>query len=126
MSVPYFNTTCDIYRVGNAPPASPDVASVKCAIEPKGQSTLTTPYYTHVLRVPASTDIRDDLQANSLLAGANCDKVYIPDKNGIWYKVVLVRTRGLRTALVHKEVLLYRAPGANVTWGSGGTPGPIA
>ena len=109
------NTTCDIYRVGNAPPANPDVAGVKVNLSPKGQSTLTTSSYTHVMLVPQGTDIRDNFIASSFSAGANCDNVYVPDKNGTKFAVVLVRRIGRGSPLDHLQVLLARqAP----TWPS--------
>ena len=45
------NTTCDIYRVTNSPPAAPDVAGVRCYLGPRGQSTLTTGNYQYELWV---------------------------------------------------------------------------
>jgi hypothetical protein len=103
------NTTCDIYRHGNAPPANPDVAGVKCYLAPYGQSTLTTNNYTHVLLVPSNTDVRDTAGPGSLvLDTANCDYVYVPNKNGTKFGVVLVRRVGLGTPTDHKRVILQR------------------
>jgi hypothetical protein len=114
MALPYTNTTCDIYRAGNAPPAAPDVPGVKCALEPMGQSTLTTENYSHVLLVSPTTDIRDDL-SSTFTAGINADSVYVPNKNGTKFQVILVRRRGRGTALDHKYVLLNRVQGG-VNW----------
>jgi hypothetical protein len=100
------NTTCDIYRAGNAPPASPDVAGVKCYLAPKGQSTLTTNNYTHVLYVTQGTDVRDG--SGGLGVGTNPDHVYVPDKNGTAFTVVLVRRVGRGTAVDCLQVLLNR------------------
>ena len=62
MALPFTNTTCDIYRSGNSPPASPDVAGVRCVLTPRGQSTLTSDLYTHVLLVPPTTlGVPDDV-----------------------------------------------------------------
>src|SRR5262245_51115773 len=103
------NTTCDIYRSTSAPPAAPAVAGVKCFFAPKGRSNLTTPYFTHVLLVPATTDIRDAYTAGSLTYGVNADAVYIPDQNSaVRWRVVLVRRINRGGALDHKEVLLVR------------------
>ncbi len=118
MALPATNTTCDIYRNGNGPPATPDVAGVRCLLLPKGRSTLTTDRFTHVMYVPPTTDIRDktatlpiDLNINT----TECDWVWIPDRNGVKYGVVLVRRTARGTALDAKEVLLRRQA---VTWPS--------
>jgi hypothetical protein len=109
MALPTTNTTCDIYRYTNGPPSAPDVAGVACFFAPKGRSTLTTISYTHVLLVPATTDIRDNYNPGTLSWGGTSDKVYLPDKNSAaQYRVVLVRRVGLGTSLDHKEVLLVR------------------
>ncbi len=108
MALPTSNTTCDIYRSGNSPPAAPDVAAVKCFLEPKGQSTLTTQNYTHVLWVGPTIDIRDDTSGGTFSVGANTDKVYVPDKNGTLFKVVLVRRYARGTPVDHKKALLLR------------------
>jgi hypothetical protein len=120
MTIPYTNTTCDIYRAGRMPPAAPDVAGVQVALNPRGQSTLTTGWYTHLLLVNPTVDIRDDFQAGGATpsAGVNADTVYVPDKNGTKFTVILVRRKGRGTALDLKEVLLQRVPGANVNWPS--------
>jgi hypothetical protein len=107
MALPHTNTTCDIYRSGNSPPADPDVAGVKCLLEPSGQSTLTTDQYSHVLLVPATTDIRDG-KGTLTAAATNPDKVYVPDRNGTLFTVVLVRRKGRGTPLDHKFVLVQR------------------
>jgi hypothetical protein len=107
MTVPVYNTTCDIYRAASpVPPAPPDVAGVKCLLNPKGASTLTTQNYTHELLVDPTVDIRDGQDA--LSQGTNPDKVYVPDKNGTLFLVILVRRKGRGTALDHKWCLLQR------------------
>jgi hypothetical protein len=108
MTVPLYNTTCDIYRAGRAPPQAPDVANVKCFLVSKGQSTLTTPYYTHALLVEVTTDIRDAF-TNFTTPGTH-DNVYVPAgaTTQTQFGVVLVRTKGLTTALLVKEALLLR------------------
>jgi hypothetical protein len=115
MALASTNTTCDVYRVGRTPPAPPDVAGVRCLLNPKGQSTLTSGWYTHVMLVPTTTDVRDDFQqaGGAPAAGPNSDFVYVPDKNGQKYQVVEVRRQGRGTALDCKQVLLYRL---TVTW----------
>lgn len=108
MAVPAPNTTCDIYRFTNAPPGAPNVAAVPCHLARGGASELTTRYYTHVLRVPATTDLRDQFVPATLSAGAQADTVYVPDQSGVGYRVVLVRRVGRGTPLDHKEALLLR------------------
>jgi hypothetical protein len=114
MAVPYTNTTCDVYRGSNVPPAAPNVAGLACALVPKGASILTSGQYTHLLLVAPNADVRDDYSPGNLAAGPNADRVYIPDRNGTLFRVVLVRRKGRGTALDHKEVLLVRAAG--VAW----------
>src|SRR5260370_34215141 len=57
------NTTCDIYHAGNAPPNPPDVAHVGCYLEEDYSNIKplqTGLNYAHILRVPATTDLRDN------------------------------------------------------------------
>jgi len=115
MSLPTTNTTCDIYRSGNNPPAPPDVPGVRCFLQPKGTSTLTTQNYTHVMLVAPTTDIRD-AYSPGFTPGAQADKVYVPNQNGTLFTVVLVRRAGRGTVLDHKQVLLLRTTGATITW----------
>jgi hypothetical protein len=103
------NTTCDIYRSASAPPAAPDVAGVSCYLAPKGQSTLTTPYYTHVLLVPQGTDLRDDYVAGDFTGVNGGDHVWIPDKNGTRFDVILVRRVGRGTSVDHLMALVKRS-----------------
>jgi hypothetical protein len=125
MTLPHTNTTCDVYRAGNGPPAAPDVAGVRCHLTPKGASTLTTVLYTHVLLVPPTTDVRDGYVVTSLQANPGntatvqlgvADRVYVPDRNGTLFRVVLVRRQGQGTGLDHKVVLLARDDGGNIPW----------
>jgi hypothetical protein len=107
-------TTCDIYRFGNSPPAAPDVAGVKIALAPRGQSTLTTNNYTHVAYVPWSTDIRHSGNAPGQLSlGTQADTIYVPDKTGVAYGVVLVRRINRGGAMDMKQVILQLQP---LTW----------
>lgn len=117
MALPVSNTTCDIYRsTSPSPPNPPDVADVPCYFSAKGASTLTTPYYTHKLLIGPDVDIRDDYTPGSMSAGANCDRVYVPDQTSpTYYRVLLVRRVGRGTALDHKECLLQRVA---TTWPS--------
>jgi hypothetical protein len=107
MALPLSNTTCDVYRAASpVPPAPPDVAGVRCLLSPKGASTLTTLNYTHVMMVDATVDIRDG--QNALSQGTNPDKVYVPDKTGTLFLVILVRRVGRGTPLDAKQCLLQR------------------
>jgi hypothetical protein len=106
------STTCDIYRAGHTPPAAPDVAGVKCFLAPKGQSTLTTDVggtgsgYSHVLYVDQAVDVRDG--SGALAQGTNPDSVYVPDKNGTPFIVILVRRYARGTANDHLQCLVRR------------------
>jgi len=104
------NAVCNIYRASNAPPNPPDVANVPCTLTVKGASTLTTPYYTHVMLVEASVDIRDDYTGGQFTSvGTQMDKVYFPSLGAQnEYRVVIVRRLGVGTAMDHKQVLLKR------------------
>jgi hypothetical protein len=91
------NTTLDIYRSGNAPPAAPDVAGVKGLLVPayedaRGHVSVVTSgvadRWTHVLLVDVSTDIRDGYSFSNI--GSSFDTIYIPDKNGTPFRVRMV------------------------------------
>jgi hypothetical protein len=116
MTVPITNTTCDIYRAGTGPPSAPAVAGVPCYLAPKGASDRTTPYYTHLLLVDPTIDLRDDLPGGSLVFGPASDRVFVPDQNGTEWRVLLVRRVGLGTSADHKQALLMRVPGGAVPW----------
>jgi hypothetical protein len=99
------NTTCDIYRVGNGPPSAPDVARVSCYLEERfGNIKPTSAFqYSHVMRVPKNTDIRDDY------GGTGLDTVFIPASTTTTkYQVQAVARVGIGTALDHKIVYLNR------------------
>ena len=92
------NTTCDVYRNGNAPPASPDVPAVPCHLtadylrrEETGESEGTSWRYTHVLLADVNADIRDQFSDWAVGAG---DTVYVPDMHGTAFRVVCVEVRG--------------------------------
>src|SRR6516165_227098 len=96
MANPYRpNTTCDIYRTGHAPPAAPDVAAVPIALhgdweKGQGAGTRNKPnlVYTHKAHMEITVDIRDCYTGAS--TDTTQDTVYIPDKNGVSYKVVFI------------------------------------
>jgi hypothetical protein len=120
MANPYhINTTCDIYRSGNAPPTAPDVAAVPIAFHgdwEKGQAagTRNKPnlVYTHKAHMEISVDIRDCYIGAS--GDTTQDTLYIPDKNGVSYKVVFVARVNRNTPYDHFNVYLSRNPGP--TW----------
>lgn len=108
------NTTCDIYRVGNAPPNPPDVAGVPCYLTPAGydrfletgEGEAADLRYTHVLLVALETDVRDDV-AHMVGTGAY-DSVWVPSQAGTQFFVVFVERVGRGTALDHRRVYLSR------------------
>jgi hypothetical protein len=107
------NTTCDIYRGGNQPPSPPDVPHVSCYLEEDFSNikpVQTALNYTHILRVPVTTDIRDNYGG-----GPVADVVYVPSKTGTSFTVLLVARSGRGTAVDHKIVYLNRNL---VTWPS--------
>jgi hypothetical protein len=103
------NVTVDIFTSGNGPGGVPAAAAVPCYLTPKGQSTLTSPYYTHVLYLPTGTTIADDFQPGTLTPGNTADVVYIPSGgSGSPYTVVLVREWSIGSPLDHLEALLIK------------------
>jgi hypothetical protein len=116
MANPYrTNTTCDIYRTGNAPPAAPNVAAVPIAFHgdwEKGQSAGTRNIpalvYTHKAHMNIGVDIRDCY--TGAMNNTIQDTVYIPDMNGTAYKVVFVARVNRNTPYDHYNVYLSRTP----------------
>jgi|SRR5215467_2113906 len=107
------NTTCDIYRSTNAPPANPDVAGVPIYLAPdyvggaEHNESNQGNAWTHIASLAATTDIRDGYQGGPFLL-VNPDNVYVPDKNGTKFKVILVVRKGRNTANDFKKVYLQR------------------
>ncbi|MBM3997052.1 MAG: hypothetical protein FJ303_23305 [Planctomycetes bacterium] len=107
------NTTCDIYRSGNAPPAAPDVAGVACFLKSEwlgsnqaGDRGVPLYTWTHIMLIDVSVDIRDGyLGANAFAAQ---DNVYIPDKNGTRFVVTFIERVQRGTLQEHKRVFLDR------------------
>ena len=121
MSLPTSNTTCDIYRNGNGPPAAPDVAGVACLLTPDfagphlaAITTSSILRWTHVLLVPPTTDVRDGYQGSgggavgTELNPAGADWVFVPDKNGTRFAVIFVERLGRGTGGDVKRVYLQR------------------
>ena len=87
------NTTCDIYRSGHAPPATPDVAGVPIVLQaneenlqatyPAGGSPLSV--WDYIALMPLGTDIRDNNGGST-----GTDQVYVPNKNGTLFLSIWV------------------------------------
>src|SRR5262245_45511798 len=113
------NITCDIYRLGNTPPAASDVAAVTGYLRPDwrgGQEhgdrsgVLDPIVWTHVMLVASRVDIRDAYAG--AMSRAEQDTIYIPDKNGTPFKVTFVERVDRKEATEHKRVYLDRqSPG---------------
>jgi hypothetical protein len=116
MSLPIVpNTTCDIYRVANAPPAAPDIAGVSIALKPdwrganaKGFFQINALMWTHVAYMAPNVDIRDRYTGQMTTAAQ--DFVWIPDQTGTRFTVQFVQVIGLGTPGAHKQVFLDRNP----------------
>jgi hypothetical protein len=91
---------------------------VSCLLRPAEASNDKTAYFTHVLLLGETVDLRDDFVPATMSIGGNADKIYIPDQSGTRFDVLLVRRQARGTAADHKEVLLRRATGVNMTWPS--------
>ena len=107
------NTTCDVYRAGNSPPASPDVAAVPCVLTgiyptglERGEGDSYSLKYTHRLLIDVTADIRDDYAAGSI--GSNPDTIYVPNMNGTAFSVIFTEVVDLGSAYQHKRVYLVR------------------
>ena len=107
------NTTCDVYRAGNSPPSSPDVAAVPCILAgiypmglERGEGDSDSLKYTHRLLVDAPQDIRDDYSAGTI--GGNQDTIYVPDQTGTAFSVIFTEVVDLGTSWEHKRIYLVR------------------
>ena len=107
------NTTCDVYRAGNAPPASPDIDGVPCTLTgiyeqglERSEGDSDSLKYTHRLLVAPATDIRDDYSLGTI--NGNQDVIYIPDKTGTAFSVVYTEFVDLGQPWEHKRVYLVR------------------
>lgn len=122
MSTPFTaNTTCDVYRNGNAPPAGPDVAGVKVYLSPDfahprlaattAGNPATAYRWTHVALVDLSADIRDGYSPTAPgndPGPASQDWVYVPDKTGTKFAVLFVERVGWGSGQDFKRVYLQR------------------
>jgi hypothetical protein len=110
------NTTCDVYRNANSPPAAPDVAAVACLLtgnddryleSGEGDSAATGLHFTHVLLADADADIRDGL-IDLTWDTTKHDLVYVPDQNGTKFRVVRSEIVNRGTASAVRRVYLDR------------------
>jgi hypothetical protein len=106
------NTTCDIYRNGNAPPAAPDVAGVPCYIAPAFANIKVNASgftYDHVVSLSLTADVRDDFPSSP-----NGDTLWLPNQHGVPYLVQFVeRVRlGLAGGDYKRAYVLMQTP----TW----------
>jgi hypothetical protein len=109
------NTTGDLYRAGNSPPATPDAAALAVYLQPSYALGLEAGEhvderalkFTHLLLVDAGVDIRDDYGLSGI--GSNADSIYIPDRNGTLFSVLFVERRQRGTPQDHKRVYLRRS-----------------
>lgn len=96
------NTTLDIYRANNGPPATPDVEAASGHLVPdwtgsrRAQSAVSTydsDRWTHVLTVVYTIDIRDGYEYGNFSDAF--DTIYVPDQDGTPFRVRFVeRGRG--------------------------------
>ena len=109
------NTTFDIYREGNAPPALPDVVAaaghLSCVFRRgmhRGRLVEAGQRFSHILLAAIDVDVRDIYDAGGLLPGQDPDTIYIPDRDGNRYRVAFVERRLRGTAADHLRVYLSR------------------
>src|SRR5436305_11351394 len=104
------NTTCDVYRSGNAPPAAPDESAVPCFLRPAfregEEATEGRSPYTHVMLVAADVDVRDWYVGGG--SYSTQDTVYVPSGGAVSYRVRFIERVGRGTPLDHKRVYLDR------------------
>jgi len=107
------NSTCDVYRAGHSPPASPDVAALPCILcgiyaegLERGEGDSDSLKFTHKLLVDSTTDIRDSYNAGTI--GSSQDTIYVPDKTGTAFSVIFTEVVDLGMAWQHKRIFLVR------------------
>lgn len=131
MAVSAPNTTCDIYRNGNAPPAAPDIAAVPCYFvacydlgRERGERENIQRRFVARMSVNPTVDIRDPFTQWTTQANT-ADTVYVPNMNGIAYNVVFVERKA--KGLPDDQLVVYLdRQGINWPWpGVGGQPGNI-
>ena len=123
MSLKSSNTTCDLYRSGSSPPATPAIAGIPIYLEPDWDTAHhvavgsgTYGRWTHIALLDAGTDIRDAYQPQASFEdqwGGTYDTLYVTDKNGTPFDVVFVARTGRGAAGDVFRVYLQRRA---VTW----------
>lgn len=116
-SLPQFNLTCNIWRVGSPPPLNPPALSAMCnlAMGRRAQiGQLATGSNYMALLLPAATDVRD-FWSN----GVGGDWVEVPAGSGRFYEVVAVDDVGKGFLNEHRVAFL------NKTRSLGDWPSPI-
>ncbi len=108
------DTTFDLYRSPNAPPAAPDAAAVPCRLQAQydrglqqGEGDPVILRFNYVLLCDVAVDVRDGYSVGNILATP--DNLYVPDRNGVLYNVIFVERAGRGTAWNHKRVYLVRS-----------------
>lgn len=94
------NTTCDIYHMGNFPPAAPDVAGVPICLKPDFRAGMEGAdgnsgqvVWTHTAVFALAVDVRDRFDAAPSFGGAG-DDIFVPDQNGTRFLVMFLEKRG--------------------------------
>ena len=116
------NTTFDLYRPPNVPPAAPDSPGNACVLRPDyaagldhGEGDPVGVRYHAVILCDLGVDVRDVYDAGTLTG--NPDRLYIPDQNGSAWVVVFVERVGWNSGHDHKRVYLRRV---NAPWPTSG------
>jgi hypothetical protein len=107
------NTTCDVYRTGNAPPSAPDITAVPCFLscdwrggQEAGDRNSNSLTWTHILLVDGKSDLRDGYAGQSAFSPQ--DTIYVPDQTGTPFLVIFIERLQPGTAYEHKRVFLDR------------------
>jgi hypothetical protein len=119
MALQLSNTTADIYRSSNSPPANPDVAGVRILLNgdfatahAAAVTTSTLLRWTHVALCDPTVDVRDGYQIGATpgaeAVSSQADKFFVPSQNGVQYNVLFVERISRGTAGDCKRVYLQR------------------
>lgn len=105
-TMPEWNTTCAIWHEAEATAATVAIDGVPCRLEPDPvlDAPGTSLVWTHRLKVPAGTDIRDGADGGAM------PLVAVPDAFGTQFEVRFVAVSGRGTAGEHKVARLRRLP----------------
>lgn len=103
-NMPEWNTTCAIWHGVEGPTTPPSVEAVSCRLEPDPvlDAQGTSLVWTHRLKVPAGTDLRDGADGGAM------PLVAVPDALGTQFEVRFVAVAGRGTAGEHKVARLRR------------------